>query len=425
MMNAKAKRPRELDFAGPASKLRRCDPKQDGKKYKDAAKELVEAKAKTARILLEVLQEAYKLSRETHSRLMLDITSRREALDAGPVLEILAACGFKRQDENIFHLDFSPKNRVVSHNIIQILSKELGAGKESSSSMEKTGRLVTVVEGVAETKLGNPLSCDQKSFEDSHGLKNAIQLILENKEQRVIRGTLRAFLQILKVILKKPSDIRHRRLLRSSVVSRKFITTPKGGSDLARSCGFRVENCKIGSKLQECYFMEKADTARISVARRLIEGALNDLSGKKAVPSSPKKRVKCSCGYWGSSDTGGLCSVCFKKKTFGVANTKKPSIPAKAKPKARWRSSLARARVKLKAVRRFKLGMKSVRIQQNKSRCFQCNKKVGILGFECKCMFVFCDKHRFPDAHNCKFDYKRHHRNKLKKDNQALSRWVG
>lgn len=42
----------------------------------------------------------------------------------------------------------------------------------------------------------------------------------------------------------------------------------------------------------------------------------------------------------------------------------------------------------------------------NPGKCAQCSKKVGILGFPCRCGLVFCGSHRYADAHACTFDYK-------------------
>jgi hypothetical protein len=44
--------------------------------------------------------------------------------------------------------------------------------------------------------------------------------------------------------------------------------------------------------------------------------------------------------------------------------------------------------------------------KKKKNRCFKCNKKLGILGFECKCKIRFCSSHLTPEIHNCTFDYK-------------------
>ena len=35
------------------------------------------------------------------------------------------------------------------------------------------------------------------------------------------------------------------------------------------------------------------------------------------------------------------------------------------------------------------------------NRCFTCQKKVGLTGFDCKCKHQFCGEHRLPEAHAC------------------------
>lgn len=59
-------------------------------------------------------------------------------------------------------------------------------------------------------------------------------------------------------------------------------------------------------------------------------------------------------------------------------------------------------------------------IQRNKGRCFQCNKKVGLLGFQCRCGYDFCGNHRHADQHNCQFDYREFARRQLTKANQKV-----
>ena len=55
--------------------------------------------------------------------------------------------------------------------------------------------------------------------------------------------------------------------------------------------------------------------------------------------------------------------------------------------------------------------------QENTNRCWTCNKKVGLLGFECKCKYVFCNKHRYPNEHDCIFDWKNWDHKRLKEQN--------
>jgi hypothetical protein len=38
-------------------------------------------------------------------------------------------------------------------------------------------------------------------------------------------------------------------------------------------------------------------------------------------------------------------------------------------------------------------------------KCWNCNKKVGLLGVKCKCDYTFCNKHRMPEDHKCDFDF--------------------
>lgn len=52
-------------------------------------------------------------------------------------------------------------------------------------------------------------------------------------------------------------------------------------------------------------------------------------------------------------------------------------------------------------------------VQKNRKRCFQCNKKVGFTGIECRCGFVYCSQHRYPDSHSCTYDFKTHDRANL------------
>ena len=46
-------------------------------------------------------------------------------------------------------------------------------------------------------------------------------------------------------------------------------------------------------------------------------------------------------------------------------------------------------------------------------RCHICNKKLKLMGFDCKCNknIQFCSKHRLD--HNCEFDYKNKSKNEL------------
>lgn len=59
--------------------------------------------------------------------------------------------------------------------------------------------------------------------------------------------------------------------------------------------------------------------------------------------------------------------------------------------------------------------------KSKKPRCFQCNKKVGLCAIQCKCSHVFCDKHRYAEAHSCTFDFKSSHKAALAQSNPKTS----
>ena len=60
-------------------------------------------------------------------------------------------------------------------------------------------------------------------------------------------------------------------------------------------------------------------------------------------------------------------------------------------------------------------------IQTNRKRCWECRKKVGLTGIECRCEYVFCGSCRFPDKHACSFDHKAHGRATLAKQNPVVA----
>eukprot|EP00917_Polyrhabdina_sp_WS-2016_P026394 GHVP01056702.1.p1 GENE.GHVP01056702.1~~GHVP01056702.1.p1 ORF type:complete len:192 (-),score=25.42 GHVP01056702.1:330-905(-) len=59
-------------------------------------------------------------------------------------------------------------------------------------------------------------------------------------------------------------------------------------------------------------------------------------------------------------------------------------------------------------------------VQENRSRCWECNRRVGLLGFQCRCEYFFCSDHRHADTHNCPFDFKSLGRSQIEKANERV-----
>ena len=52
-------------------------------------------------------------------------------------------------------------------------------------------------------------------------------------------------------------------------------------------------------------------------------------------------------------------------------------------------------------------------------RCEKCRKKT-IIEFTCRCEKKFCSRCRYPDEHDCTFDYKAYAKEKLKINNPLV-----
>ena len=58
--------------------------------------------------------------------------------------------------------------------------------------------------------------------------------------------------------------------------------------------------------------------------------------------------------------------------------------------------------------------------QQGPNRCNACQKRVGLMGFGCKCGSIFCAAHRYSDKHDCPFDYRTAARSAIAKANPVV-----
>eukprot|EP00301_Raphidiophrys_heterophryoidea_P004029 c11785_g1_i1.p1 GENE.c11785_g1_i1~~c11785_g1_i1.p1 ORF type:complete len:159 (-),score=34.24 c11785_g1_i1:413-889(-) len=130
------------------------------------------------------------------------------------------------------------------------------------------------------------------------------------------------------------------------------------------------------------------------------------------------------CGFYGNPHQENMCSKCFKDKQKPGPGSQ-PSLPQvlpsnpivpPAAPVSNPLTPSVEAPPPTPAVTAALPGSD----QTNKSRCWTCKKKVGLMGFECKCYYVFCAEHRHAEAHQCPHDYKTEQRQKLKESNPIV-----
>eukprot|EP01094_Clydonella_sp_ATCC50884_P013310 TRINITY_DN235_c0_g1_i1.p1 TRINITY_DN235_c0_g1~~TRINITY_DN235_c0_g1_i1.p1 ORF type:complete len:156 (-),score=51.08 TRINITY_DN235_c0_g1_i1:430-897(-) len=126
--------------------------------------------------------------------------------------------------------------------------------------------------------------------------------------------------------------------------------------------------------------------------------------------SSESNRCLGGCGFFGHPNTKGYCSLCYselQKKNNGdvsaeVIDSVLSGAVAEAPAVEREGEAVAATSAEAEDVEK----PKKKKVQKNKGRCWECKKKVGLLGYTCKCEYVFCANHRMAEQHTCDFDFK-------------------
>ncbi|KAM3288259.1 zinc finger A20 and AN1 domain-containing stress-associated protein 4 isoform X1 [Capsicum chacoense] len=147
---------------------------------------------------------------------------------------------------------------------------------------------------------------------------------------------------------------------------------------------------------------------------------------------APEGRMLCAnnCGFFGSPTTQNFCSKCYHEVYLKANQNNKsidtifppPQIPPMESPSMEMEipsaSSSMSESVDKKREAVTAVVDQSTHVQLN--RCSVCRKKVGLVGFKCRCGTTFCGTHRYPEIHGCSFDFKSMGREAIAKANPLV-----